>query len=216
MRWHGWVIAVLVSGVARAQPIKDDVEPVSVSTASQPRSLWIQPVTPAAVLIFSAKNSYLGRYAFTLPMGLSIPLSPVNELVLEFTPLFIVGGGSAYGLYAAAGLSRMVVPDGSGGGFFVHLKGIGAVGYNSFTEFDEDAQYISTEQAQLSLGLDVGYRFKSKRLFVDLLLGGALGVGFNMSTPNLGLGLVKLLTLPGGTRLTVDPNFHLLRVGTTF
>ncbi|HYH96367.1 hypothetical protein [Hyalangium sp.] len=187
-------------------------------------TLWTQPVGALALWAgfraVTQEDTYL-----MVPVGANVPLSPTQELVLELTPIWTrqdcEARCSSLALAVAVGTAWAVAPNGSGGGFFLQPKLVGVVSRDSReagfeVPFDEGSW--SATRGQLSLGLDVGYRMNFGRFFMAFVLGGSVGLGWDVPTSSHSI-FFSLLDWPQRSsqdKVVWDFNLHLLRLGASF
>ncbi|WP_224365334.1 hypothetical protein [Hyalangium versicolor] len=177
-------------------------------------SLWIQPLSALTLTPLAASE---GNTFLMVPGGANIPLSPTQDLVLEITPIMSLqeceGRCSTYGLSLAVGSSWTVLPNNSGGGFFLQPKLGGVVARDS-----RGGENTETG-TQLSLGLDLGYRTKLGPLFLAFVGGGSVGWGWNVPSSSQSV-FFSLWDWPDLARrenkVVWDLNLHLLRIGASF
>jgi hypothetical protein len=220
-----WVLAAcLFAGAAGAQPSEQSLEQESPPPEPAPSlSLWVEPLGPLALtpLMASVGNTFV-----MVPLGMHLPLSPSQDLVLELTPIFsrqrCESRCSSQMLALAVGTSWLLLPNNSRGGLFLQPKLIGVLAHDSrgvdVVMFSHESGAWSEAGAQLSLGLDVGYRLRFGHLFLEFVLGGSVGRGWNVPSSSQSL-FFSLLDWPERHREDKgvwDLNLHLLRVGASF
>ncbi|WP_434383753.1 hypothetical protein [Melittangium boletus] len=181
-------------------------------------AFWLQPVAP---ILVNAALFTDGAYIATLPVGLNLPVSRRWDLVLELTPILKNHryGGGALAMAAAVGTAWFMQQRPAHDGFFLQPKLVGVIAYDRRNDFSESYQGpFNPVEKQLSLGLDLGYRIVVRGGFLDLLLGGSVGWGWNVPSSDNSLFLSLAEQLPSGYRedkRVWDPNLHLLRIGLT-
>jgi hypothetical protein len=200
-----WVLAAcLFATVASSQP----------SEQAPSLSLWVEPMSS---LVLTPLAASVGDTFIMVPLGMHLPLSSRQDLVLELTPIFSFqqceGRCRTQALALAVGSSWILLPNNSRGGLFVQPKLVGVLSRDSR---GENAQAHTA--AQLSLGLDVGYRLNFGRLFMEFVLGGSVGAGWNVprSSPSIFFGLYDWPELQREDKAVWDLNLHLLRLGANF
>jgi hypothetical protein len=200
------VAACLLAGAAWAQ---SDVSERSVT-------LWTEPLGSVLLgSLFAANNdTYL-----MVPVGANVPLSHRVELVLELTPIWTrqdcEGPCSSRALALAVGTAWTPKPNASGGGFFLQPKLVGVLTRDTGAD---DVDVWTTARGQLSLGLDLGYRANLGRLSMAFVLGGSVGMGWNVqeSTPSIFFSLMSWPERRSVNKPVWDLNLHLLRIGASF
>ena len=185
-KWLVCCLCLLSSGVwAQEEEVLPDAEPFERAPA-----LWIQPLPvlllPVGLLDFDvleAPSTWL--VLAELPLGLTVPVGPRQDLVFELTPFYQYRVYDVQvhskALYASVGSAWSPSPDRHGQGWFIQPKLLGVV---AAVKMDEVHLGVTVDQrsAQLSLGLDVGYRVSSERLFLEFVLGLSAGYGWNVPT----------------------------------
>lgn len=213
-----WILVACLFSVtawARSQPPSP---PPDTADAAPSVSVWVQPVGTLAFGLMGPLvgpgNSYL-----LLPLGMNVPLSPTQELVLEVTPFLsrqeCEGPCTTRALTLAVGSAWSLSPQSSRGSFFLQPKVVGVVSRDVGVS-NEDV--FRETGGQLSLGLDVGYRVKSQHLFLTFMLGGSVGRGWNVPASSTSL-LFSFVTWPEPRRESkwvFDLNLNLLRIGASF
>jgi hypothetical protein len=205
--------ACLITGAAWAH----DVEvPFSEPGAAQRRapsfSLWIEPLS---VLTLSPYYLSQGNTFLMAPLGANVPLSPSQDLVLELTGFLSRQDCEArcrtQALAVAVGTSWTVLPNSRGGGLFFQPKLLGVMARDWREDWTENG-------AQLSLGLDVGYRVSRSPYFLEFVLGASVGRGWDIPSNSQSL-FFSFLDWPQRGRedkWVWDLNVHLVRFGVSF
>jgi hypothetical protein len=219
-----WVLAeCLFAGAASAQSAEPSLEAESPPTEQAPSfSLWVEPLS---ALTLTPVMASLGSTFVMVPLGMNLHLSPTQHLVLELTPIYsrhdCEARCSTRALALAVGSSWLLLPSHSRGGLFVQPKLVGVLAHDrSGADFElpDGAGAWSKTGTQLSLGLDVGYRLSFGRLFLEFILGGSVGWGWNIPSSSQSL-FFSLLDWPQFRRedkVVWDLNLHLLRIGASF
>jgi hypothetical protein len=203
------VAACLLAGAAWAQP------PPSTSPG-RPVTLWTEPLGPLLLGSFFAAND--DTY-FMVPVGANIPVGQELDLVLELTPIWTrqdcEGPCRTQALALAVGTAWTPRPNASGGGFFLQPKLVGVL--NRDTGADDNEVWTTT-RGQLSLGLDLGYRMNLGNFFLAFVLGGSVGMGWNVqaSQPSIFFSLMGWPERRSTDKAVWDLNVHLVRIGASF
>jgi len=111
-----------------------------------------------------------------------------------------------------------------GGGFVVIPKVLTAVGLDGLSwgqgAADAPTPALNQRVGQAALGLDVGYQWSIERLRVSLVAGAAVGVatGVPFDVSPFSTAIPPVGSVPGAssTRMVVDLNLNLLRIGVAF
>ena len=208
---------------AEASPAVQEAEARETPTVG----LWVAPplLLPMAALDWSVRGHIL-----MLPLGLSVPLGPRRDLVVELTPLYqgeyqsdpCEGDCHSQALSLAVGMSWSASPERSRGGAFVELKLIGVVENDSVDRYlwnsSEGYEKWSATGGQLSVGVDVGYRFPTQHLLLEFVLGGSVGRGWNVPRSSTSA-FTSFLLAPERERADKwvwDVNPSLVRIGGRF
>jgi hypothetical protein len=202
------VAACLMAGAVWAQPPPPTASGRSVT-------LWTEPLGPLLLGSFYAANrdTYL-----MVPLGANVPLSRELDLVLELTPIWIrqdcEGPCKSQALALGVGTAWTPQPNTSGGGFFLQPKLVGVLARDTGV----DNEVWTTTRGQLSVGLDLGYRLNFDRLFLAFVLGGSVGMGWNVqeSTPSIFFSLMGWPERRSVNKAVWDLNVHLVRIGASF
>lgn len=184
------------------------------ATSTRPLSVWFQPMMPLVVNAALLPEGFL----VALPLGLSVPLGgrwKQWELMVEVTPYYLPV--PAYALSVTVGSTWFSHRGPTHRGFFLQPKLVGAIGHDTRNEYHSNEGF-SPVSKQLSVGLDLGYRFAAPGFYLDLLVGGSVGWGWNVpaESPSLFYSVIGGRSPRRTSKLVWDPNFHLLRIGLTF
>lgn len=190
--------------------------------APQPTvSVWAYPIVPVLYLANL-------EHRFPIPLGANVPVARGREWVFELTTAPSINHEVNVNEYergwgVAAAVGQSISFSGEPSGFFVQPKLLFALTRLGFEDRDPPRTLPPAVAWQASAGADIGYRWRPGALYVDLLLGAALGyVSGGRSTPTASLyGFETNLKLAdlGPTRsksLWFDLNVHLVRVGLNF
>jgi hypothetical protein len=178
-------------------------------------TLWTEPLGPLVLGSFfaSIRDTYL-----MVPVGANIPMGPTQDLVIELTPIWTrqncEGPCRAQALALAVGTAWTPQPNASGGGFFLQPKLVGVLARQ--TGVDDDV--FTNTRGQLSLGLDLGYRMNLGRFFLAFVLGGSVGMGWNVeaSQPSIFFSIMGWPGRRSADKAVWDLNIHLVRIGASF
>src|SRR6218665_3809688 len=110
-----------------------------------------------------------------------------------------------------AGMAWTLLPNGKGGGLFLQPKLVGLPSWVGGNQW-------KAAGAQLSLGLDVGYRLNLGRLFLAFVVGGSAGRGWNVprNTSSLYTSFLDIPTSYRTNKWVWDVNLNLVRIGANF
>jgi len=204
------VVAVFLAATAEAQP--DAVRMSSEAPRPAP-ALWVAPLFSLTLTPFAASQ---GSTLLMVPVGVNLPVSATREWVLELAPLFShtrceEAACSAFGLSLSAGMAWTLLPNGKGGGLFLQPKLVGLPSWVGGNQW-------KAAGAQLSLGLDVGYRLNLGRLFLAFVVGGSAGRGWNVprNTSSLYTSFLDIPTSYRTNKWVWDVNLNLVRIGANF
>ena len=210
-------VVLLAAGTARAE-----------STEGFPRTVWLQPLPiivapavrppsgPPSAHVSVGMQGALGS-SFSLAFELALTGQVSKVVCPQDTP-----GGCRDGLVAASGSVGPIFhfnQSSRRSGFFVHLKAIAGVMFESGSSASVDSNLGFHEgwSNDFGAGLDFGYQLRWKRLFIAPIVGVTAGRSSRGLSPVNRLFYV--LQQPGAGNspaVYVWPNFNLVRVGGTF
>jgi hypothetical protein len=209
-----WCLCLFSSGVWAREAT---VAPAEAPAEKRPVAFWVQPLVLPLIPFLPYVVPSIQRF-IVVPLGLTVPLAPRQDLVFELTPFYESEWGESRNttkaLTVSVGSAWRPFPESKGGGWFVQPKLLGVVANVRHDPFGFEERWEKTS-AQASLGLDVGYRMNDERLFLEFVLGASVGYGWNV--PRTRQSVLTAITFPTDTdrvnKVVWDYNLNLIRLG---